>query len=371
MPSLWVMTVTTIVAGLTAAVVHAQQAQEALDGLDPVLLIQGKEVAGKPDLTVVRGRFQYAFSSAETKATFESAPDRFEIQMNGVCARMGPSAGGNPSDFFVYDGRIYIFGSDECHKRFVATPTKFLPPVPAPMPSGGKAGAEGRALVDRAAASVGGQAHLDALTSYVESWSTAQTSMQGEVPVLARALWRFPDGVRMERTVTRAGSPQTTARVVAGGQAWFDGGPGRIFPMQPDAVPEFERSNGWRLVPLLRARSSAGFETAALGPATMAGATVERVRVRKGLVDVTLGIDGSSGEIRALSFVSRNADGEFGEYEIALSDYRTVGGLRLPFSQRALFNGTPDPSLTRTLDTIALDVPLDAALFTRADRPPQ
>jgi YHS domain-containing protein len=119
------MTVTAIVAGFTAAVVHAQQApQEALDGLDPVLLIQGKEVAGKPGLTVVRGRFEYAFSSAETRATFESAPDRFEIQMNGVCARMGPSAGGNPSDFFVYDGRIYIFGSDECHKRFVATPTR-------------------------------------------------------------------------------------------------------------------------------------------------------------------------------------------------------------------------------------------------------
>ena len=58
--SLWVMTVTTIVAGFTAAVVHAQQApQEALDGLDPVLLIQGKEVAGKPGLTVVRGRFEY------------------------------------------------------------------------------------------------------------------------------------------------------------------------------------------------------------------------------------------------------------------------------------------------------------------------
>ena len=45
--------------------------QDALDGLDPVLLVQGKEVAGKPDLTVVRGRFEYSFSSAETRAAFE------------------------------------------------------------------------------------------------------------------------------------------------------------------------------------------------------------------------------------------------------------------------------------------------------------
>ena len=29
-----------------------------------------------------------------------------------------------------------------------------------------------------------------------------------------------------------------------------------------------------------------------------------------------------------MAFVGRNAEGEFGEYEIALSDYRAVGGLR-------------------------------------------
>ena len=103
----------------------------------------------------------------------------------------------------MHDGRIYIFGSDECHKRFAATPTKFLPPTPAAMPAGPKAHADGRALVDRAVAAIGGAARLDALTSYVESWSCMQQTMQGDVPVDARALWRFPGGVRMERTMTR------------------------------------------------------------------------------------------------------------------------------------------------------------------------
>ena len=50
---------------------------DALDGVDPVLLIQGKEVAGKPELKVVRGRFAYLFSSPETKATFEQEPAKY------------------------------------------------------------------------------------------------------------------------------------------------------------------------------------------------------------------------------------------------------------------------------------------------------
>lgn len=371
MRSLWLIAVTTIVAGYTAALAHAQPAPlEALDGLDPVLLVQGKEVAGKPDVTVVRGRFEYAFSSAQTKAAFENAPEQFEIQLNGVCARMGPMAGGNPSDYVVHDGRIYIFGSDDCHKRFVAAPAKFLPPVPAAMPGSARASADGRALVDRAVAAIGGAARLGALTSYVESWSYTQDTVQGEVPVAARALWRFPTGVRMERTVKRPDRTQTTATVMTGDRAWFDGGPNRIYPMRPDARAELERTYGQHLVPLLRSRASPALEAAALGPATIAGLAVERVRLRRGPVDVTLGIDSSSGEVRAIAFIGRNSEGEFGGYEVVVSDYRAVDGLRLPFSERALFNGAPDPSLTRTLDAITLDVALDDALFTHADGPP-
>jgi hypothetical protein len=169
----------------------------------------------------------------------------------------------------------------------------------------------------------------------------------------------------MERTMKRGDRPQTSARVLSADAAWFDGGPGRVFPMQPDAVAELEQTFGHYLVPLLRSRTSPDFETAALGPAAMAGLTVERVRVRRGPVDVTLGVDGTSGEVRAISFVGRNGEGEFGNYEIALSDYRAVGGLRVPHSERAAFDGVADPALTRTLQTITLDAPLDAALFSR------
>jgi YHS domain-containing protein len=363
---LWLMTVAAIAAGYAAGAGAQTAPQDALDGLDPVLLVQGKEVAGKPDLTVVRGRFEYSFSSPETRAAFERTPERFEIQMNGACARMGPMAGGNPSDYLVHDGKIYIFGSDECHKRFAATPAKFLPPTTPAMPTEAAALAGGRALVDRAVIAIGGARSLDSLSSCVESWSATQPTMQGDIPVTARALWRFPDAVRLERTMTRDNKTTTTARVVAGGEAWFDGGPGRIFPMQPDTVGELQRTFAWRVIPMLRARTASDFQAVSLGKATMAGAMVERVRVRQGPVDATLGIDPSSGEVRAVSFVGRNAEGQFGEYEIALSDYRAVGVLKLPFSERALFDGVADSGMSRTLSAIDLNVPLDAALFARA-----
>jgi len=52
-----------------AAAAQAAQPAEALDGIDPVLLIQGKEVQGKKDLKIVRGKFVYLFATPETKAT--------------------------------------------------------------------------------------------------------------------------------------------------------------------------------------------------------------------------------------------------------------------------------------------------------------
>ena len=47
---------------------------------------------------------------------------------------MGKTAGGNPSDFIVHEGKIYIFGSDDCHKKFQADPAKYLATPPAPLP---------------------------------------------------------------------------------------------------------------------------------------------------------------------------------------------------------------------------------------------
>src|ERR1044072_2324910 len=88
-----------LLAGATAPVSAQGSTSDTvipLEGLDPVLLSQGKEVQGDMKYQVTRGKFQYIFANAQTQATFEKDPARYEIQLDGSCARMGPPTGGNP-----------------------------------------------------------------------------------------------------------------------------------------------------------------------------------------------------------------------------------------------------------------------------------
>jgi len=78
------------------------------------MLVQGKEVEGDTKFKVTQRRFEYLFANAENKATFEKDPARYEIQLDGACARMGAPTTGNPDLYTVHNGRIYIFGSEEC-----------------------------------------------------------------------------------------------------------------------------------------------------------------------------------------------------------------------------------------------------------------
>ena len=190
------------------------EAEDALDGLDPVLFVGGKEVPGKSSISVTRGGFVYLFSTPETKATFEGDPTKYQIQLGGVCARMGKTAGGNPSDFIVHEGKIYVFGSDDCHKKFQANPAKYLPPPAQPLPFSAAAAAEGQKLVERALSAMGGAANVDALTSYIESMTQVQNRPQGEVTVTTKTMWSFPDRVRQERSMALQGKTMTSATVL-------------------------------------------------------------------------------------------------------------------------------------------------------------
>jgi YHS domain-containing protein len=335
---------------------------DALDGLDPVLLVQGKEVMGKSALSVVRGGFTYLFSTPETKATFERDPATYEIQLGGQCARMGKTAGGNPSDFLVHDGKIYIFGSDECHKRFQAAPAKYLPPTAVPLPSSKEAFVRGAQLVERAVQSIGGAKRLDAVTSYVETFSQVQKGSQGDVPVSTKTMWLFPESVRQERTGTFQGKTRSAAQVISPSGTWFVGGAGQAYPQPEFARPSLKRDFGRHPVALLRARRDPTFKAAALEAATVEGARVERVRIVNGPLDVTLGLN-HEGRIHSIAFEDRGNGGEYGAFTILYSNYRSVEDLLLPFGVKALFNGQLDASQTWTVDSIALNVPLDAALF--------
>jgi YHS domain-containing protein len=359
---------TAILASLLAAGAAAQTPPvvEALDGIDPVVLLQqGNEVFGKADLAVERGRFRYLFSSAETRAVFERDPSKYEIQLGGACARMGAAARGNPSDYLVHNGRIYIFGSDECHQRFAAAPEKYLAPPPPPLPSSAEAAAKGRALLDRLAAALGGADRIAGISSYVETASQVQRRGNQEVSMSTRAIWQFPRQARLERTMPNMqGGQAIIATVLTDSDAW-SAMQQRVFPMLEEARPTLELYFGRHPLAILKARTEPGFQAAALEPATVEGTSVERVRVRHRGLDATVALEAKSGRLHSIEFTDRNMEGQVGTYMLIYSDFRDASGLKLPYAIRSLFDGQPDAFQTWTVQSTEVNPAIDAGLFQK------
>jgi putative intracellular protease/amidase/YHS domain-containing protein len=118
-----------LVVSLTALAQESSQAVIPLGGLDPVALIEGREVKGKEEFSVFRGNFKYLFASKSNQAKFEAAPERYEIQRNGECMAMR-GVKTKAEIFKVYDGKIYAFGTLLCRERFTLSPESFINPKP-------------------------------------------------------------------------------------------------------------------------------------------------------------------------------------------------------------------------------------------------
>ena len=159
------------------------------------------------------------------------------------------------------------------------------------------------------------------------------------------------------------GKVMTVGTLLSGRGAW-NIGPGGLLLVVTEAIPSVQLDLGRQIVPLLRARGEATMKVAALGASTMDGESVERVRMRRGGVDVTLQIDPATGRVHSIAFTDRGPGGEIGEIRIAYSDFRKVDGYTLPFKESGTFNGAADPGTSRTLDSIAINPALDPALFT-------
>jgi YHS domain-containing protein len=342
---------------------------DALDGLDPVLLVQGKEVPGKSAISALHDRFLYLFSSPETKATFEREPAKYAIQFGGLCARMGRTTGGNPADFLVHDGKIYIFGSDECHKRFAAAPDKYIPSPPAPLPTSKDAARRGRLLLDQAANTMAPAKTLDGVTSFVETIVQTQPRPQGTATVATKTMWLYPDRVRQDRSMTMMGKTMESSTVFAPEGMWFVTGQGQAFPMSPAARPALQLEYGRHPIALLRARHDPGFKGFADGEDTIDGTAIRRVRIVHEGLDVRLNLDRTN-RVHSVAFRERNAEGVYGDYVVLYSDYTPADGLLIPFSVRALFDGKPDPFQSWTVESAAVNTPLDRTLFAAPARRP-
>jgi YHS domain-containing protein len=338
--------VTLVLLGCSAIIVHAQEAVIPLEGLDPVMLAQGKEVQGDMKYNVTRGRFQYLFANAENKATFEKEPSRYEIQLDGSCARMGAPTGGNPDLYFVHNGRIYIFGSEECQTLFKAAPEKYLETPAAPKsPPTAEMTKRGQELIAKAVEALGGGSKMDQLVSF------QKTDLRGNQVKNILTL-AFPDSLRQETvrqnfTLVSVITPSDSFVVVNNGAR----------PMPEAGRATIYKELYHELIVLLRAMTRSDFKASATGNSD--------VEIELPGFTTTLGIDPATGHVVSQTYRGRGPGGVLGQIAINYSDYRSIDGLSLPFKTTATFDGQPFPPLTATTEAIKINGQIDPSNFKK------
>jgi YHS domain-containing protein len=330
---------------LCAAAVFSQPAPKgpALEGLDPVLLTEGRDAEGKESLTVQRGRFLYRFASEETRDRFNKDPQRYAIQLDGACARMGPPVGGDPNAYFVYNGRIYILGSSECYKHFKADAAKYLASEQnkAPWNPSTEARATGRALLAKALQSTGGKERFAGVHSYVET-----RLIEGPRGVQTQARFALlPGSFGVETSFGQ--NHFGTLVLPEGAFAVYRAEAQRI----PDSFGAAVRDDGAHdLLPILIAAAGGpGKDFDAYYVGREGGS--DRVVVKARGIVSTVQLDPATAQIQSIVYRGRGPEGDFGDLRIAFSDYREAAGMRLPFRGEATFGGAPFASRSWTIDS--------------------
>jgi YHS domain-containing protein len=93
-----------------------------LKGYDPVAYFtQKKAVKGSPKYQTAYQGATYYFSSAADLATFKKSPAKYVPQYGGFCANgiaNRQASAGDPTVFFVREGKLYVCASPEAEKEF-------------------------------------------------------------------------------------------------------------------------------------------------------------------------------------------------------------------------------------------------------------
>jgi YHS domain-containing protein len=104
------------------AVADGGDARVMLKGADVVAYFtQGRHVQGVPEFRSVHEGVTFRFASAEHKALFDAAPQKYLPQYGGYCTNgivYGIPWGGDADTWRMIDGRLYIFGGQGSKDAF-------------------------------------------------------------------------------------------------------------------------------------------------------------------------------------------------------------------------------------------------------------
>ena len=92
----------------------------AVSGYDPVAYFkEGAPVKGQPQYSYEYKGATWRFSSAENLTAFTAAPEAYAPQYGGYCAwavSQGYTASGNPKNWSVVDGKLYLNYNDKVQR---------------------------------------------------------------------------------------------------------------------------------------------------------------------------------------------------------------------------------------------------------------
>lgn len=111
----------------------------AVDGHDAVAYFsEGKPVKGSSEFETEYNGAVWRFSSAENLAAFTSDPEAYTPQYGGYCAwavSQGYTARGNPDNWRIVDGKLYLNYNEEVQKRWEEDIPGFIELANANWPS--------------------------------------------------------------------------------------------------------------------------------------------------------------------------------------------------------------------------------------------
>jgi hypothetical protein len=325
--------------------------------VDPVALVAGRAIAGDQAYTVVQAPYEYRFVSTENRDAFVADVARYEVQLGGACARMGPlSSRGDVNRYAIHDGRIYIFASDGCREGFLSAPEKLLERADPRPESTPESATEGAKRFARFVETLGGSARIDAIRSMRQT-----TEVLKDDQVERRTIWTVlfdADSTIRACEQTQFPTSDKEARLVLDHQearSTWNGATEIYHPVRAEAL-----SRKWSHHPLIiaRARTRSDFVVVSAGETE----TTQDVIAWFGGAATRLRLDATSGELRSTEFIGRAANLTLAKVEVRWSEFRTTGGLRLPYGSAVAVDGA-EPGAVRIAKEVVCDAPIETALF--------
>ncbi|MGL6210902.1 MAG: YHS domain-containing (seleno)protein [Paracoccaceae bacterium] len=101
----------------SAAAINVDANGVILRGVDATSYANvGSPVAGLSEFTTERDGATYLFASAAARDSFVAGPEAFEPAFGGFCAvgaALGKKLDGDPSIFRIFEGKLYLFVSED------------------------------------------------------------------------------------------------------------------------------------------------------------------------------------------------------------------------------------------------------------------